>query len=141
LKNLSFFTRTALDGVFDSTYTRMAEGRWYNDTHAVRLQEIDNFGEAIQHKLPPDRGHGYIWRMTNLSRMEERDDGVYVEEEIMALSREVPAAIWWMARPIVRRVAKATAASSIEKTRTAVQSRSMTSVMKISNFVVAPRSD
>ena len=61
--------------------------------------------------------------MTSVSQMEERDGGVYVEEEVMALSRDVPATIRWMAGPIIRRVARASTAESIGKTRAAVQQR------------------
>jgi hypothetical protein len=122
LRNPTFFNRMALDGEFASTYVRLDDKRWYSTTHAVRLQEIDDYGQADEHKLPPDRGHGYIWRMTNLSQMEERDGGVYVEEEVMALSRDVPVGLRWMAGPIIRREAKSSTASSIERTRTAVTS-------------------
>ena len=64
-----------------------------------------------------------MWRMTSLSQMVERDGGVYVEEEVIALSRDVPAGTRWMAGPIIRREARASIAASIEKTRTAVASR------------------
>jgi hypothetical protein len=56
--------------------------------------------------------------------MEERDGGVYVEEEVMVLSRDVPASIRWIAGPIIRRVAKEATALSIGKTRAAVGSKS-----------------
>ena len=122
MRNLNFFTKTALEAEFESTYTQLDESRWYSMTRATRLQEIDNYGQPGERKLLPDRGHGYIWRMTSLSQMEERDGGVYVEEEVMALSRDVPGAVRWMAGPIIRRVAKESTAESIGRTRAAVQS-------------------
>ncbi len=123
LRNTSFFTKTALEGDFESSYIRIDDAHWYSTTRVVRLQEIDNYGQTGEHKLAPDRGHGYLWRMTSLSQMQERDGGVYVEEEVIALSRDVPASIRWMAGPIIRRVAKESTALSIEKTRAAVTSR------------------
>jgi hypothetical protein len=122
LRSPSFFTRMALEGEFDSTYVRLDETRWYSVTRVMHFQEIDNYGQPGAHRLPPDRGHGYIWRMTSLSQMEERDGGVYVEEEVMALSRDVPVGLRWMAGPIIRREARASTASSMERTRTAVTS-------------------
>lgn len=124
LRNPSFFTKTALDVDFDSTYTRLDKTRWYSITYVTRLQEISNYGQPSERKLPPDRGHGYIWRMSSFSQMEERDGGVYIEEELVALSRGVPAAVLWMAGPIIRREARDSTASSIEKTRVAVGSKS-----------------
>jgi hypothetical protein len=124
LRNPSFFNKTALDVDFDSTYTRLDEARWYSTTYVTRLQEIADYGQPAERKLPPDCGHGYIWRMSSFSQMEERDGGVYVEEELVVLSRGVPAAVLWMAGPIIRREARESTASSIEKTRVAVGSKS-----------------
>ena len=120
MRNGSFFTKTALDGEFDSSYVQVSETRWYSVSSLTHVREIENYGQAGEHKLPPDEGHGYIWRLCTLSQLEERDGGVYVDEELIALSRDVPAAMRWMAGPIIRRVAKETLAASIERTRTAV---------------------
>ena len=123
MRNPSFFTKTALDVDFESTYIRLDETRWYSFTRVTRLQEIADYGQPAERRLAPDRGHGYIWRMSSFSQMEERDGGVYVEEELLALSRGVPAAVLWIAGPVIRRVARESTASSIEKTRVAVRSK------------------
>jgi hypothetical protein len=124
LRNGSFFTKTALDSDYESSYIQIDEHRWYSVSCSSRVQEIENYGQPNEHKLQPDVGHGYIWRMCSLSQLEDRDGGVYVDEEMMALSRDVPAGLRWMAGPIIRRVAKETLAASITRTRTAVKERS-----------------
>jgi hypothetical protein len=121
LRNNTFFTRTALDSEYDSSYTRLDEHRWYSVSCSTRVQEIEDFGGPGQHKLPPDEGHGYIWRLNSLSQLEERDGGVYVEEELIALSRDLPAVVRQLAGPIIRRVARESLAASIDKTRLAVK--------------------
>ncbi len=93
LRNGSFFTKTALDSEYESSYIQLDERRWYSVSSMIRVQEIEDYGQPGQHKLPPDEGHGYIWRMCSLSQLEERDGGVYVDEELMALSRDMPAAL------------------------------------------------
>jgi hypothetical protein len=123
LRNLSFFTKTALDSEYDSSYIQVDQRRWYSVSCTTRVQEIENFGQAAERKLPLDQGHGYIWRACSLSQLEERDSGVFVDEEMMALSREIPSAVRWMAGPVIRRVAKETLAVSIERTRIAVGTR------------------
>ncbi len=123
LRNASFFSRTALDSDYDSSYTQVDATRWYSVSNSTRVQEIDNYGQPGEHKLPPDEGHGYVWRMCTLSQLEERDGGVYVDEELMVLSRDLPGAVRWMAGPIIRRVARESLAASIEKTRSAVGTR------------------
>jgi hypothetical protein len=120
LRNPSFFSKTAVDSDYNSSYVQLDEKRWYTVSCSTRVQEIENYSQPGEKKLPPDRGHGYMWRMCSLSRLEERDGGVFVDEEMMALSREVPTAIRWMAGPVIRRVAKETLASSIGRTRAAV---------------------
>jgi hypothetical protein len=123
LRNGSFFTKTAIDGEFSSSYTKLEDGRWQSESCLTRVQEIENYGLPGERKLSPDAGHGYIWRMCSLSQLEERDGGVYVNEELIALSRDVPSALRWMAGPIIRRVARESVAASIEKTRQAVKAR------------------
>jgi hypothetical protein len=123
LRNGSYFTRTALEGEYESTSVRVDETRAYSVTCSVRLQEVENYGQPGEHKLRPDEGHGYIWRMCGISQLEERDGGVIVGEEVIALSRDVPVALRWMAGPIIRRVARESLAESMQKTRAAVESR------------------
>ena len=120
LRNGTFFTKTALDSEYNSSYIQLDETRWYSVSCMTRVQEIENYGQLEQHKLPPDQGHGYLWRMCSLSQLQERDGGVYVDEELLALSRDLPMAMRWMAGPIIRRVARETVAASIGRTRVAV---------------------
>jgi hypothetical protein len=123
VRNGSFFTRTALDGEYDTTYCQVDDTRWYSVSSTVRLHEVENYGQPGERRLPPDRGHGYIWRAAGFSRFEEREGGVYLEDEVIVLSRDVPSAIRWMAGPIIRRVARETIATSIGSTRTAATAK------------------
>lgn len=120
LRNGSYFTRTIIDGDYHSTYVQVDGKRWYSISCSTRVQEIENYGQPSQHELPPDEGHGYIWRICGLSQFEERDGGVYIDEEAIALSRDIPAAFRWFVDPIVRRVSKESLALSMEETRAAV---------------------
>src|SRR5207237_796289 len=92
---------------------------WYTVSCTIRIQEIENYGQTGERRLPPDEGHGYIWRAGGFSHFEERDGGVYIEEEVIVLSRDLPSALRWVAGPIIRRVAKETLATSLSNTRIA----------------------
>ena len=72
--------------------------------------------------VPPLQGIGYIWRLYSVARFEERDGGVYVEPEAVALSRDIPVALRWMVDPIVRRVSRNTLLISLQQTKEAVRS-------------------
>jgi hypothetical protein len=120
LANRSFFRKSALETDYTSSQFRVDQRRLYTLTRTTRIQEIEEFGGAGQHMLPEDEGTGLIWRLFSVARFEERDGGVYVEIEAIALSRDIPASLRWLIEPIVRRVAKASLASSLQQTREAV---------------------
>jgi len=97
--------------------------RWYLVADATRVQEVENYGQRDERLLPPDHGKGYVWRLHTITRYEERHDGVYVEMETIALSREVPAALRWMINPVVARFSRSELTMSLQQTREAVTAR------------------
>jgi hypothetical protein len=120
--NKALFANTALDAEFQESYSQVSEKKWYGVVSSTRVQQVDNYGEANESKLAPDEGSGYIWRLYSLSRFEQRDGGVYIELEAIALSRNVPASLHWLVNPIVRRVSKNSLEVSLQKTAEAVRS-------------------
>jgi hypothetical protein len=123
LVNKEAVAKTALESEYEACYLQSSEKRWYGIAYSTRVQEIRNYGHPTETKLPPDEGTGYIWRIYSVARFEERDGGVYMELEAMALSRDIPAAIRWMADPIVRRVSKNALITSLRQTSEAVRAK------------------
>jgi len=121
LLNKSLFLKKALESEYQSSYVKVDARRWYGVSYTTRVQEIENFGRAGQRKLPPDTGSGLIWRLYSFSRFEERDGGVYVEMEAIALSRDIPFSVRWMVEPIVRRVSRSSILTSLQQTSDAVR--------------------
>ena len=122
LMNKSLFSKLALDSDYQSSYNQVDERRLYCVSQTTRIQEIAEYGVAGQHTLPEDRGTGLIWRLYSVSRFEERDGGVYVEVEAIALSRDIPAALRLVAEPIVRRVSRDALLTALSQTGKAVRS-------------------
>lgn len=118
--NKAVVAKFALDAEFENSYAALDHNRWYGVAYSTRIREIDEYGQADQHALAPNTGHGFIWRLYNISRFEQRDGGVYVELETVALSRDVPAALRWVVNPVVRRVSKGSLLVSLQKTQEAV---------------------
>jgi hypothetical protein len=109
------FMKHALDTEYQSRFSQVGPRKWYSIAETGRVQELASSGEPV-----PDReASGYIWRLSTISRYEERDGGVYIETETMALSRTIPALLHFVVDPIVRRVSHATLATSLEQTRDA----------------------
>lgn len=122
LMNRALFLKTALDGDFESSYFQVDDHRWYSTARTTRMQEIQGYGEPGEHKLAEDDGRGLIWRLSSITRFEQRDGGVYVELEAMALSRDIPLSLRWVADPIIRRVSRDSLTTSLWQTGNAVHS-------------------
>lgn len=115
LMNKVFFLKTALDADYQATNVRLDDRRFYSISRTTRVQEIEE-----RRRIPEGEGGGYIWKLFSIIRLEQRDGGVYVEMEVAALSRDIPAAVRLVVDPIVRRVARDSMLTSIKQTREAV---------------------
>ena len=124
--NKSFFSKRGLECESVSNYVRLDAHRWYSQSHGVRIQEWAQYGTSRQHKLPAGQGTGYLWNVSTMSRYEERDGGVYVEIEALALSRDVPVEFRMVAYPIIKKVSQSALETSLDQTRTAVKKRATT---------------
>ncbi len=113
----AMFMRRALDSEYESQFTEVNSSKWYSVAETTRVQEVSDEGP-----IPDGEGSGYIWRLCTMSRYEERDGGVYLETEAIALSRPIPGVLHWVVDPIVRRVSRASLTTSIEQTRDATNS-------------------
>jgi hypothetical protein len=71
---------------------RLDAHRAYSFSNSVRVREIADYGKPGERALPEDRGPGYVWRTFTVTRLEQRDGGVYAEIEMIALSRSIPFA-------------------------------------------------
>lgn len=118
--NKAVVAKFALDAEFENSYAALDNNRWYSVAYSTRIREIEEYGQPDQHALAPNTGHGFIWRLYSVSRFEQRDGGVYVELETVALSRDMPTALQWVVNPVVRRVSKGSLLVSLQKTQKAV---------------------
>jgi hypothetical protein len=118
--NKAVVAKFALDAEFQDTYTRIDENKFCSTSYSTRVREVENFGLANEHEAPANTGRGLIWRLYSTSRFEQRDGGVYVELEAVALSRDVPGTVRWLVEPIVRRTSRSSMVVSLEKTEGAV---------------------
>lgn len=114
------FVTAAIESEYTSQTVQLDQHRWYTVSHSTRIQQIDNYGQPGERELPPDQGAGYIWRLYSIQRFEERDGGVYMELEAIALSRNIPFELQWLVRPILRHLPRNSMIATLQKTRDAV---------------------
>src|SRR5271165_870726 len=120
--NKETVAETALDSEYKACYLQFDERRWYSIAQTTRVQEIRRYGRPGEQELLPDQGSGYIWRLYSIARFEERDGGVYVELEAIALSRDIPVSVRWLVNPIVRSISKNSLLTSLRQMEEAVRS-------------------
>jgi hypothetical protein len=110
----------ALNGVYEARDFPVGSTRWYSVATTTEVREVVDYGERGERLLPPDRGSGYIWRLRNMVRLEERDGGVYVELEALALTRDIPSSLRWLVSPVIDRLSRSSVLDTLRQTRQAV---------------------
>jgi hypothetical protein len=78
--------------------------RGYCFARSVRIAEVQNPGNPDEKELPVGNDHGYMWRLNLYTRYIEKDNGVYVEIEFVALSRSVPWMFALLVNPYLRSI-------------------------------------
>jgi len=114
------FVNTAMQGWYRAHDITVDAHRGYIVVNTTRLQQIEDYGQRGEHLLPPDTGSGFLWRIHSISRYDERDGGVYLEIEAIALSRDIPASLQWLVNPVVNRLSVNSMATTLRQTREAV---------------------
>ena len=97
----------------------MDERRVYSVARTTRVQEIEEYGTPSQRTLREGEGNG--WLLVGITRYLERDGGVYLELEVIGLSRDIPASLRWLVKPIVRRISRGSLSTSLRQTENAVR--------------------
>jgi hypothetical protein len=105
----------------DIQIKRLDPDRAYTLSDSVQVREISDFGTANQHAFPEGHGPGYIWRTVTITRLEQRDGGVYAEMEIIAMSRGIPFTLRWPIKPLAERVPRSLMLATLRDTRDAVR--------------------
>ncbi len=115
------FVNAAVEGRYQAHDFTVGPHRGYNIARTRQIQEIEEFGKSGERLLPPGQGNGFLWRLHSIARYQERDGGVYLELEAIALTRDIPASLRWMVNPVVNRLSVNSLASTLSQTRDAVR--------------------
>jgi len=113
------FVTVVYDTEYDVDYQRLTPDRALSNSISTKVVEIENAGTPRERALPEGNDHGYMWKLNSYWRYKQVDDGVLVEIESLTLSRELPAIIGPLIRPIVT----STARESMTRTLASVRAR------------------
>jgi hypothetical protein len=107
----------------DIMYYRDSPTRAHSRSSATRIAEVENAGTPQEKEKPPGEDNGFMWRLETWWRMEERNGGVYVENEAVSLTRDIPSAVAWLIEPFVTGIPKESLIFTMEATRRGVLGR------------------
>jgi hypothetical protein len=107
----------------DITYFRDSPTQAHSRSTAIRIREVVNPGTQEEREKTPGEDNGFLWQMETWWRMEERDGGVYVQNEAISLTRDIPTGLGWLIEPFVISIPKETLEFTLGATRKAVLAR------------------
>lgn len=96
--------------------------RWCCHTQTTRICEVKDAGKPAERSRPPDRGHGFLWRLNSYWRFAERHRSVNIERRAISLARAVPEALAWIIQPMVDTLPRESLKATLEATVRALAS-------------------
>src|SRR6266436_3274883 len=109
---------------FNVSYFPVDENRVYSRSYSTRIAEVENADRSNEREKPIGRDRGFLWRLYSYWRFQEKDGGVYVQLESVALSRSVPALLAWVVNPLLKSIPREYLSRLLTSTRVALTNKS-----------------
>ena len=120
-----FYSKTivtvVLNVYFDVTQTRIGSARVQSVSRSTRIDEVENPGDLNGQEQTGVRDNGYMWRLNSYWRIEEKDGGVYVQNESISLTRTIPVLLAWLIEPLTKSIPRDVLTRTLTRTRDAVE--------------------
>jgi hypothetical protein len=115
------FATVVLHVVENVQYFRLNLSQLYSRSHSIQIAEVENPGTLQQHEDPPGTGHGYLWRLNDYRRFLQTPAGVYLQFEVIALSRDIPWGLEWLIKPFVTNVPRESLRFTLTRARASIE--------------------
>ena len=109
-----------LDTVHEAVYETLRPTRAVSRSHTTKINEVEDHDEADEHLKPEGHDGGYLWRLNNYWRYEEKDGGTYVQCEGITLTRDIPFLLKPIVGPYVTSVPKESLMNTLGNARKAL---------------------
>ncbi len=104
----------------ESVYQAVGENRCFIDSVSTKMREVRESGTANEKVLPDGEGTGFLWRQNSYWRLEQAEDGIFVELESLSLTRNVPFLLGFIIKPFIQDIPRESLVSTLQATRLAV---------------------
>src|SRR6266849_4423610 len=109
---------------FDVSYFPLDENRANSRSYSTRIAELENPDRSDEREKPVGNDLGFLWRLYSYWRFQEKDGGVYVQLESVALSRSVPVLLAWVVNPLLKSIPREYLSRFLISTRAALTNKS-----------------
>ncbi len=113
--------RVSYNANFNVQRMQLGPDRIASSSISTRIAQLQDPSDPNGAEYPVGQDSGYLWRMNDYWRYEQKDGGVYMQVEAISLSRDVPEFFGWIVRPVIRRLARQTMADLLEANRRAIE--------------------
>ncbi|HKF25129.1 MAG TPA: hypothetical protein VKB24_04110 [Candidatus Acidoferrum sp.] len=114
------FITVVLNTEHDVRYYRDSAKQAHSRSSATHIAEVDNPDKPTEREKPREADSGFLWGMETWWRLEEKDGGVYLQSEVVSLTRDIPTGLGWMIGPFITSIPRDTLNFTLEATRKAV---------------------
>lgn len=109
-----------LDTEHEVNYFRDSPTRAHSRSSAIRIAEVQDPGGPKEKEKQPGEDQGFLWKMETWWRLEEKDGGVYVQNQVVSLTRDIPTGLGWLIEPFISSIPKESLEFTLGATRRAV---------------------
>jgi hypothetical protein len=109
-----------LDAEYDVHYEQLGAARAQSRSYSARIAEVEHAGDPREVQLKPGDDHGFLWRLDSYWRFFETGRGVYVQCEVVSLTRDIPTGLGWLIAPFIESIPKESLEFTLRPTRAAV---------------------
>jgi len=92
-----------------------------SESISTRIAQLQDASQPDSPDVAAGQDSGYLWRIDDYWRYEQKDGGVYMQVETISLSRDVPGMLWWFVRPLVHRIARQSIMELLEANRRTIE--------------------
>jgi hypothetical protein len=114
------FTTVVFNTDYDVHWGSVEANKVYSNSLSTRIAEVKDPDKPEGEELPVGSGHGYLWRLNTYWRFEEKDGGVYLQCEAVSLTRDIPAGLGWLLKPLVTSIPRQALNRALGQTRNVV---------------------
>ena len=125
--HLQYYEKSIVTAVLnvdsDVNYAQFGSTRFQSAARSTRVAEVENLGKSNERELPVGDDHGFLWRFNSYWRVEEKEGGVYIQNESIALTRKVPLIITWLVNPLLNNIPRSILSKLLFGTLEALEKR------------------